>query len=112
VTVILLLRHPRAGGDPYMKPGYTYILASKPHGTLYIGVTSDIIKRVYQHKHNSVPGFTKKYSVHDLVYVETHDDMNAALLREKQLKKWNRAWKINLIERNNPSWNDLYDMLL
>jgi putative endonuclease len=86
-----------------------YILASKRNGTLYIGVTSDIIKRVWQHKSDMAEGFTKKYQVHILVYFELHKNMRAAILREKQLKKWNREWKLQLIEENNPNWSDLND---
>ena len=85
-----------------------YILASKRNGTLYIGVTSDLVKRVWQHKNDVVEGFTKKYGVHMLVYYELHASMNEAITREKQLKKWNRAWKIALIEKQNPEWVDLW----
>jgi len=87
----------------------TYILASRRNGTLYIGVTSDLIKRVWEHKNDLIEGFTKKYQVHQLVYFEMHGDMNAAITREKQLKKWNRAWKIELIEKTNPCWRDLWE---
>jgi putative endonuclease len=86
-----------------------YILASKRNGTLYIGVTSDIIKRVWQHKTDAVKGFTQKYKVHVLVYYEFHKSMRAAIIREKQIKKWNRIWKLELIEGENPAWRDLYD---
>ncbi|MGB3403150.1 MAG: GIY-YIG nuclease family protein [Microcoleaceae cyanobacterium] len=89
-----------------------YILASKPNGTLYIGVTSNLIKRVWQHKNNLVEGFTHKYSVHQLVYFELYDDMAEAITREKRLKKWNRSWKVRLIEEQNPKWKDLYEGLL
>jgi putative endonuclease len=85
-----------------------YILASKRNGTLYIGVTSDLVKRVWQHKNNVVEGFTQKYGVHTLVYYEMHASMTEAILREKQMKKWNRAWKIELIEKENPQWLDLW----
>jgi putative endonuclease len=89
-----------------------YIMASKPNGTLYVGVTSDLVKRVWEHKNDSMDGFTKRYSVHHLVYYELHDDMLSAISREKQLKKWNRAWKLELIETQNPDWNDLWkDMM-
>ena len=88
-----------------------YILASKRNGTLYIGVTSDLIKRVWEHKNDLVEGFTKEYSVHRLVYFEMLEDMASAIQREKQLKKWNRDWKIQLIEKGNPEWRDLYDSL-
>jgi putative endonuclease len=85
-----------------------YILASRRNGTLYIGVTSDLVKRAYEHKQDLVEGFTKRYGVHELVYFEMHEDMVAAITREKQLKKWNRAWKVELIEQRNPEWRDLY----
>ncbi len=91
---------------------YVYILASKRNGTLYIGVTSDLVKRVYEHKNNLVDGFTKKYHVHKLVYYELTDDINSAITREKQVKKWKRAWKIELIEKSNPEWKDLYFELI
>ena len=87
---------------------YIYILANKRNGTLYIGVTSNLIKRVYEHKKNLVDGFTKKYSIHKLVYYEITDDIESAIRREKQLKKWNRKWKLHLIENSNPKWIDLY----
>jgi len=86
-----------------------YILASQRNGTLYIGVTSDLVQRIWEHKLDQVEGFTKKYHVHLLVYYEHHDDMDSAIRREKQLKKWNRAWKLRLIEEKNPEWNDLYE---
>ena len=89
-----------------------YILASKRNGTLYTGVTSDLVKRVYEHKNGLADGFTKKYRVHHLVYFELHEDMNAAISREKQIKKWNRAWKLELIETNNPEWKDLYEDII
>ena len=88
------------------------ILSSKRNGTLYVGVTSDLIKRVYEHKHGLADGFTKKYKIHCLVYFEPHQDMNAAITREKQIKKWDREWKLELIEQNNPQWKDLYDNIL
>jgi putative endonuclease len=81
-----------------------YILASKRNGTFYIGVTSDLQKRVWEHKDNTVEGFTKRYGVHNLVYYELHGDMLSAISREKQMKKWNRAWKLELIEKQNPDW--------
>ncbi len=92
-----------------MKQFYTYILASEPNGTLYIGVTSDLVRRVYEHKNGLADGFTKKYRVHDLVFFECADNPEAAIKREKQLKKWQRAWKIDLINKSNPGWKDLYD---
>lgn len=95
-----------------MKDYYVYILASKKNGTRYIGVTNDLRRRVYEHKNDLVPGFTSKYQVHSLVYYEQTNDVQSALEREKRLKKWNRQWKIELIENNNPKWRDLYDELL
>ena len=85
-----------------------YILASQRNGTLYIGVTSNLIQRIWQHKEDQVEGFTKEYGCHTLVYFEQHTEMSAAILREKQMKKWNRAWKIALIEKDNPTWRDLW----
>ena len=90
---------------------YIYILASKRNGTLYIGVTNDLLSRVYEHKSNIVEGFTSKYGVHKLVYYEAADDAESAIIRENQLKKWKRKWKIRLVEENNPEWTDLYDVL-
>ena len=95
-----------------MKQYYVYILASKKNGVLYIGVTSDLVKRVYEHKNDLVEGFTKKYHVHKLVYYEESNDVYAAITREKQIKKWSRAWKVQLIEKNNSDWGDLYYNLL
>jgi putative endonuclease len=89
-----------------------YILASKRNGTLYVGVTSDLIQRVWQHKNDVVLGFTQKYQVHDLVYVEQHETMDEAIVREKQLKKWKREWKIALIEKQNPTWRDLWSEIV
>ena len=91
---------------------YVYILASKRNGTLYIGVTNDIIRRVYEHKNNLIEGFTKKYNVHQLIYFEQTNDIESAIKREKQLKKWNRKWKLELIEKQNPKWNDLYEEII
>jgi putative endonuclease len=90
---------------------YVYILTSQKRGTLYIGVTSDLIKRVYEHKNGLVDGFTKKYGVHKLVYFEVLRDSERAIMRERQLKKWNRVWKLRLIEDHNPEWEDLYESL-
>lgn len=87
---------------------YVYILASRIGGTLYIGVTSDLVRRVFEHKSKFVRGFTKKYDVDRLVYYEQYDDVESAILMEKRLKKWNRAWKVRLIEERNPNWDDLY----
>ncbi|MDP1788437.1 GIY-YIG nuclease family protein [Nitrosomonas sp.] len=89
-----------------------YILASGYNGTLYIGVTSHLIQRVWQHKQDLVEGFTKRYGVHFLVYYEMHEEVLAAIQRKKQLKKWNRQWKINLIEKMNPAWKDLWPDLV
>jgi len=94
-----------------MKTYYVYILANKRNGTLYIGVTNNLQRRVYEHKQNQIKGFTNKYKVHRLVYYESTSDIKAALQREKQLKKWERSWKIELIEKDNPSWQDLYEIL-
>lgn len=91
-----------------MKQPAVYILASRKNGTLYVGVTSNLGQRVWQHKNEVVEGFTSKYHVHMLVYFELHTDMLAAIAREKQLKKWNRDWKVRLIEESNPEWEDLY----
>ena len=88
-----------------------YILASKRNGTLYTGVTSDLPKRISEHKNDVAEGFTKRYGVHTLVYVEYLADIRAAIAREKQIKKWNRAWKVELIEKDNPEWRDLYEDL-
>jgi len=86
-----------------------YLLASRMNGTLYTGVTSDLVKRVWQHRSGAVEGFTRKYKTHRLVYFELHDTMEAAIVREKQIKDWKRAWKIRMIEKNNPEWRDLYE---
>ena len=85
-----------------------YIMASQRNGTLYIGVTSDLKKRIWEHKENIIECFTKKYNVHDLVWYEVHDNMEAAIIREKQLKKWERKWKLRIIEEQNSDWKDLY----
>ncbi len=97
----------------YMKEDFfVYILASKGRGTLYIGVTTNLPKRVYEHKNGLADGFTKKYGVHRLVYYEAAKDAATALLRERQMKKWRRGWKIRLIEEHNPEWADLYESLV
>lgn len=90
---------------------YVYILASGKHGTLYTGVTNDLIRRTYEHRTGTVDGFTKEYGVHHLVYFEEAENAEAAIRREKRLKKWNRYWKVDLIERHNPEWIDLYPAL-
>jgi putative endonuclease len=89
-----------------------YILASKRNGTLYIGVTSNLVKRTWEHKNNIVEGFTKKYGVHQLVWYELHGTMESAIIREKRLKDWKRAWKLKLIEGKNPEWRDLYETII
>ncbi len=95
-----------------MKQPCVYMLASNRNGTLYVGVTSDLIKRVWEHKQDFVEGFTKKYGVHSLVWYELHADMLSAIAREKAVKEWKRAWKLKTIEMLNPQWKDLYDDLL
>ena len=90
---------------------YVYILASKRNGTLYVGVTNNLKRRIYEHKNDLVEGFTKRYKVHRLVYFEQTTDINSALHREKQIKAWKRKWKLDLIETTNRNWDDLYDVL-
>jgi len=94
-----------------MKQPAVYMLAGRRNGTLYTGVTSDLVRRIWEHRNDLVEGFTKRHGVHSLVYFELHDDMPEAICREKQIKKWNRAWKIELIERTNPQWQDLWRSL-
>jgi putative endonuclease len=91
-----------------MKRGYVYIMASGRNGTLYIGVTSDLVKRIWEHWSGVVPGFTRKYGCKTLVWYEAHDDLQDARLRELQMKKWKRLWKLSTIEIMNPDWRDLY----
>jgi putative endonuclease len=91
---------------------YVYVLANKPRGTMYVGVTSNLVQRVWQHKEGQVEGFTKKYGIKSLVWYEQHGDIEQAILREKQIKKWNRAWKIELIESFNSEWHDLYETIV
>ncbi|MEX2583414.1 MAG: GIY-YIG nuclease family protein [Gemmatimonadota bacterium] len=93
------------------KQGYIYILASARNRTLYIGVTSDLLRRVWEHRNNVHEGFTKRYGVHSLVYFEAHTELLQAIGREKQMKRWNRQWKLKIIEDFNPKWRDLYDEL-
>ena len=93
------------------KQFFVYILSSQRNGTLYIGVTSNLVKRIWEHKNNQAEGFTRKYNVKNLVYFEIHDNAENAITREKQIKKWKRAWKIRLIEEKNPDWKDLYDVI-
>ena len=95
-----------------MKQSYVYILASKRNGTLYVGVTSELVQRIWQHRNDLVDGFTKRYGVHRLVWYEGCGDMEVAIAREKAIKEWKRAWKIELIEQANPEWRDLYAELL
>jgi putative endonuclease len=95
-----------------IKQPAVYILASKRNGTLYIGVTSELVKRVWEHKNNMVEGFTERYNVHRLVWYELHDSMESAITREKRLKNWKRKWKLELIEKSNPSWQDLYNTII
>ncbi len=98
--------------NKHMKTYWVYILASKKDGVLYIGITSNLRNRIYEHKKGMIEGFTKQYFVHRLVYVEETEDVYGALEREKQLKKWNREWKVHLIEKENPEWRDLYETIL
>ena len=102
------IRYPQAMRD---RAPAVYILASKRNGTLYVGCTSNLPKRIWEHRNRVVPGFTTRYSVHRLVYVEAHDDMLNAVTREKRLKRWPRAWKIALIEQQNPEWCDLWEAI-
>jgi putative endonuclease len=107
---------PRAlGGDSWImgenmntKQPAVYILANRRNGILYVGVTSDLLKRIWEHRSNLVEGFTKRHKAHTLVFFEIHKSMGSAIQKEKRIKKWNRAWKIRLIEKNNPTWRDLY----
>lgn len=92
-----------------MKNGYVYIVTNKPFGTLYIGVTSNLVKRIWEHKEKIVDGFTKNYSLDLLVYYEMHEQIESAINREKQMKEWNRNWKLRQIMEMNPDWKDLYD---
>jgi putative endonuclease len=89
-----------------------YILASKRNGILSIGVTSDLVKRTWEHRNNTIEGFTKRYRIHSLVWYELHERMESALQREKRMKEWARRWKVNLIEKTNPTWRDLYPSIL
>jgi len=99
-------------GMAQMKQPAVYILASERNGTLYTGVTSDLVARTWQHREHVVDGFTKRYKVTILVWYELHGSMDAAILREKQIKKWNRAWKLRLIQESNPRWNDLWSHIV
>ena len=100
----------RQESRPY-KMYFVYILSSKPNGTLYTGVTSDLIKRIYEHRNDLADGFTKSYRVHSLVWYEPHEDIKCAIVREKQIKAWKREWKIRMIEEFNPEWGDLYEKI-
>jgi len=95
-----------------IKTYYVYILASKPYGTLYTGVTDDLLRRVWEHKNDFVEDFTKRYGVHRLVYYEHCESIESAITREKQMKKWERLWKLDLIEKINPDWKDLHDEIV
>ncbi|HET7831463.1 MAG TPA: GIY-YIG nuclease family protein [Gallionella sp.] len=95
-----------------MKQPCVYLLASRRNGTLYVGVTSDLVRRIWEHKNHVVPGFTDKYGVESLVWYEVHETMESAIQREKAIKEWKRAWKLRLIEERNPNWEDLYVSLL
>ena len=97
--------------DYHMQGGWVYIMTNRPDGTLYVGVTSDLARRVWEHREGVADGFTKRYGLRRLVYVEPHDDILAAIQREKNLKHWSRAWKVRLILEANPLWDDLYHRL-
>ena len=90
---------------------YVYILASRRDGAIYVGITNDLARRVYDHRIKAVPGFTAKYNITQLVWFEVYDDPISAISRERELKKWKRAWKIRLIEKDNPNWNDVYESI-
>ena len=94
------------------KASYVYMLASRRYGTLYTGVTTDLIKRIWQHREGFTQGFTKEHKITQLVWYEIHEDVQSAITREKQIKKWNRAWKIKLIQEKNPQWRDLYNEVI
>jgi putative endonuclease len=95
-----------------LKQPCVYILASQKNGTLYVGVTSDLVKRVWQHKNDLAEGFTKEHRIHMLVWYEAHETMESAIAREKNIKAWKRLWKLDLIESLNPDWNDLFDQIV
>lgn len=109
-----MLSFPQAGiyNKGTMKQYYVYLMASKKNGTLYIGVTNNLLKRIYEHKNGLIAGFTRKYRIYKPVYYEVHNDIYQAITREKRMKKWKRQWKINLIEKFNPDWRDLYHDLI
>src|SRR5512136_1865983 len=108
-------RKPESSRKRFITCGKTaavYMLASKRNGTLYVGVTSDLTKRVWEHKNDLVEGFTKRYNVHSLVWYELHESMESAIKREKSIKEWKRVWKLELIESVNPGWEDLYHKIV
>ncbi len=115
-SLVLMMSCINVGGiwkrESVSKQLAVYILASKRNGTLYIGVTSNLIKRIWEHKNNLVKGFTERYNVHNLVWYELHENMESAILREKMLKEWKRKWKLELIEGSNPNWNNLYNKIV
>lgn len=114
-SYISITVHPRAGGNPDLQMVdhyYVYILASKRNGTLYVGFTTDLTRRIKEHKGKTFEGFTKEYNITNLVYYEIVEGFDWAIKREKQIKKWNRAWKLRLIEEKNPTWRDLYSDFL
>ncbi len=110
----VLLGHAPGGNhtkSKYSMSSHVYIMTNRPNGVLYIGVTSNLKRRIAEHKESLIPGFTQKYNIRMLVYFEQYEDIRDAITREKQLKKWNRSWKIRLIEKMNPQWNDLFSDL-
>jgi putative endonuclease len=112
VPAIHALRdRPAAGETSAMKGGWVYIMTNRPHGTLYIGVTADLAARAWQHREGLVDGFTKRYGLKRLVFIERHDDIRDAIQREKTMKHWPRAWKVRAIETWNPGWDDLFPRL-
>ena len=94
------------------RQAWLYIMANRPNGTIYVGITSDLIRRAWQHRTGAIPGFTKRYGLKRLVYVEAHESMPAAITREKNVKSWPRAWRVRLITSANPTWDDLYETVL
>ena len=96
----------------FMKGGFVYLLTNRPNGTLYVGVTSDLVRRVWEHREGAVEGFTRRYGLKRLVYFERHDEIVLAITREKAIKRWPRAWKVRLVHAANPEWHDLYDEIV
>ena len=94
-----------------MQGGWVYIMTNRPNGTLYVGVTADVVRRIWEHREGVAEGFTKRHALKRLVYVERHEDIRSAIQREKNIKHWSRAWKVRLIRQANPTWDDLYDRL-